>query len=254
MDECLSSVLTQTYSSWECIIVNDGSTDKTEKIADLWLQKDPRFRYIFQENSGLSAARNTGINAAVGDWILPLDCDDKISENYLELAAKNFAQNPCIIYCDAEYFGVRSGKISLKPYDFRSLLIKNLIFCSAFFRKEDWQKAGGYDENMHDGLEDWDFWISLMKTSSKTVLKIPETCFYYRVKEKSMLGDLLQNSKKLAAIQAYIFQKHANAYLRTFPDFVTILNENRDLENELSFYKKSLPHRVLFKLQKTWKK
>ena len=254
MDECLQSVLAQTFTNWECIIVNDGSTDKTEKNADLWLKKDSRFKYVFQENSGLSAARNSGISVAAGDWILPLDCDDKISPDYLELAEKYMAQNPGIIYCNAEYFGARTGKIQLKPYSFKSLLTKNLIFCTAFFKKEDWKKTDGYDEKMRHGLEDWDFWISLLKINSSQVIKIPKTCFYYRVKEKSMLGDLLLNGKKLAEIQAYIFQKHANAYLRTFPEFVTILNENQDLKYEISLYRNSPPHRVLFRLQHLWKK
>ena len=84
LDECLQSVLDQTYTDWECIIVNDGSPDHTEEIAKKWVEKDARFRYLFKENGGLSSARNAGIEIAKGEWILPLDADDKIGNQYLE--------------------------------------------------------------------------------------------------------------------------------------------------------------------------
>lgn len=58
LDECLQSVLDQTYQNWECIIVNDGSPDNTEEIALRWTKKDSRFRYLKKENEGLSSARN----------------------------------------------------------------------------------------------------------------------------------------------------------------------------------------------------
>jgi glycosyltransferase involved in cell wall biosynthesis len=257
MDECLQSVLSQTFSAWECIIVNDSSTDDTEKNAALWLKKDPRFKYIFQENSGLSAARNSGINIAAGEWILPLDCDDKIAPDYLELAERKTTENPSIIYCEGEFFESRSGRIPLKNYDFKSLLIKNLIFCTALFKKEDWKKIGGYDQNMRDGLEDWDFWISLLKINNNPVIKIPSVGFYYRIKEKSMLNDLLANEKKLAEIQTYVFRKHSTLYTEQFPNFITLLNENFDLKAEISVYRNSVAHRLVSKLKnfkKKWSK
>ena len=61
LDEALQSVLSQTYTNWECIIVNDGSPDNTENIAEKWLAVDSRFKYIKKDNGGLSSARNIGI-------------------------------------------------------------------------------------------------------------------------------------------------------------------------------------------------
>ncbi len=81
LDECLQSVYDQTYSNWECIIVNDGSLDNTEEIAKRWLEKDNRFRYIYKENGGLSSARNAGIREAKGEWIQFLDSDDMIHKS-----------------------------------------------------------------------------------------------------------------------------------------------------------------------------
>ena len=61
LPETLDSVLAQTYQSWECIIINDGSIDNTEKITKLYVDKDKRFKYIYQNNQGVSSARNNGI-------------------------------------------------------------------------------------------------------------------------------------------------------------------------------------------------
>ncbi|HAO28647.1 MAG TPA: glycosyltransferase family 2 protein, partial [Chryseobacterium indologenes] len=66
LDECLQSVLDQTYGNWECIIVDDGSPDNTKEVTEKWIEKDNRFIYLHKENGGLSSARNAGIEAAKG--------------------------------------------------------------------------------------------------------------------------------------------------------------------------------------------
>lgn len=92
LDECLQSVLDQTYYNWECIIVNDGSSDNTEIVAQQWLNKDGRFKYSAKENAGLSLARNTGIANTNGEFILPLDADDKIGKDYCTKAIEVFSK------------------------------------------------------------------------------------------------------------------------------------------------------------------
>ena len=76
LDACLHSVFTQSHSNWECIIVNDGSTDRTEEISLAWCKKDDRFFYNRKENGGLSSARNIGLEASKGNYIQFLDADD----------------------------------------------------------------------------------------------------------------------------------------------------------------------------------
>src|SRR5687768_10004937 len=76
LNETLQSVLSQTISDWECIIINDGSKDNSEEIALPWVDKDKRFKYLKQENRGVCAARNKGISEANGKYILPLDGDN----------------------------------------------------------------------------------------------------------------------------------------------------------------------------------
>ncbi|RXM52018.1 MULTISPECIES: glycosyltransferase family 2 protein [unclassified Chryseobacterium] len=193
LDECLESVLQQTYQNWECIIVNDGSPDNTEDFAGKWVERDSRFHYLHKENGGLSSARNAGIDIAKGEWILPLDADDKISPVYLELAEKEFNKGYTVIYCEAEKFGVESGKWILPDYNTQTLALRNIIFCSAFFKRTDWEKAGGYDTSLIYGLEDWEFWISILKDGGK-VYRINHVCFYYRIKENSMIKDMISNN------------------------------------------------------------
>ena len=82
--ECLDSVLAQTFTEWEAICVDDGSTDDSGVILDEYAVKDSRFRVIHQANAGVSAARNAAMDVAVGEWIGFLDADDIWAEDYLK--------------------------------------------------------------------------------------------------------------------------------------------------------------------------
>ena len=218
LDECLQSVLDQTYTDWECIIVNDGSPDHTEEIAKKWTEKDSRFKYLYKENGGLSSARNAGIEMAKGEWILPLDADDKIGNQYLELAEKEFGKDYTVIYCEAELFGNETGKWHLPEFSLENLAKKNCIFCSAFYKKEDWKKVGGYDINMIYGLEDWDFWINILSKDSK-VFKLDYLGLQYRIKQNSMIMNLVNERRK--QMINYIEKKHFNF----FAEYLGLIHE-----------------------------
>ena len=88
ISRCVDSVLSQTYSDFELILVNDGSKDNSGKLCDAYAQKDPRIRVIHQENGGVSRARNRGLDAAKGDVISFVDIDDYIAPQMLEVALK----------------------------------------------------------------------------------------------------------------------------------------------------------------------
>ena len=215
LDEALQSVFEQSFRNWECIIVNDGSPDNTEEVARKWLDCDPRFRYLHQINEGLCSARNSGIKIADGQYILPLDADDRIGSNYLYLALEKFNDNPSIkvVYCSADCFGEINGRWELGTYSIANLAQRNIIFCSAVYKKSDWSRVGGYDKKMIYGLEDWEFWISVLKDGGD-VFKITEVCFFYRVKVTSMVKNL--KGENLEAMYSYISIKHVEFFVQYF--------------------------------------
>ena len=237
LDESLQSVLNQTYQNWECIIVNDGSPDNTEEIALQWTNKDPRFRYLHQENSGVSAARNNGINNSKGEWILPLDGDDRIDENYLRLASYKFSEIPHIIYCKGKKFGITTGNLYQTDFEGANILIENSIFCSAFFQKKLWEKVGGYDENMINGYEDWEFWIRLYSTFDNLIVtRLDYFGFSYRLKEVSRNTLAMKDHDK--KIKEYILQKHNSLYYKCFGDYMEVLRSLLEYKKENSILKK----------------
>ena len=133
IDEAVDSVLAQTYDDFEIIIVNDGSTDAyTNKLLDGYDR--PKTRVIVTTNNGVATARNIGISAASGQYILPVDPDDRIGNTYLEKAVKilDEHQELGMVYSHVEFFGARKGKLALKPYQLDNILVGNVI-CSAAF-------------------------------------------------------------------------------------------------------------------------
>lgn len=231
LDEALQSVLDQVYQEWECIIVNDGSPDNTREIAEKWTKKDSRFVYLEKINSGLSGARNYGIERAKGIFILPLDADDRISSEYISLAVKSFEANNDIkvVYCKAEKFGDDFGIWELPEFSRLLLCERNLIFCSAMFRKSDWQTVGGYDLKMIYGWEDWEFWIAVLKNGGE-VKCLDEIGFYYRIKETSMLKQL--DESKINYLYEYISIKHADFFVTQLGSFQKLLENVEKAKNE----------------------
>ena len=84
LEECLDSIQNQTYTDFEVLLVNDGSTDKSKEICGKYCKQDNRFQLLNQENQGLSAARNKGVEISTGEYIVFVDSDDVIKTNYLE--------------------------------------------------------------------------------------------------------------------------------------------------------------------------
>jgi len=211
LDDAVDSVLSQTFRDFEIIIVNDGSTDEATNLLLSNFRK-PMSRVIHTPNQGLAMARNRGIGEATGEYILPLDADDTIAPTYLERAVRAMETGPDlgIVYCKAETFGAVTGPWFAAEYSDRGMLIGNLIFCSALYRKADWQAVGGYRANMAHGWEDWDFWLSIVELG-RTVHRIPEVLFHYRVKEISMAKSL--DTAKRVEMHLQVMRNHKDLYI-----------------------------------------
>ena len=210
LSETLDSVLNQTYSNWECIVINDGSPDNTKEIAEFYTQKDNRFKYLHQDNQGVSIARNNGINASSGDYILPLDADDIIEPSYIQKAIDYYLSNPStkLVYCKYDTFGLQIGEAKVPKYSYEELLWTCMIPCSSVFRRYDFDKTSGYNPDMKTGYEDWDFLLSFLDKES-IVYQLDEILFHYRKTESSRNNIADKHSEELF-IQVY--KNHKSIY------------------------------------------
>lgn len=242
LSEALESVLAQTMEDWECVIVNDGSTDNTLKIANEWAEKDNRFIVIDKENGGPSDARNVGIRASHGKYILPLDADDKIASTYLAKAV-DYLENhhdTKLVYCLAEFFDGETGPFVLPDYEYEKMLWQNLIFCSAVYRRSDYDKTDGYNTNMKHGFEDWDFWLSLLAKRDK-VFCIPEVDFWYRKHGESRATNA---EKWFDDSVKQLVLNHIEKYQPFFSDMINARRKVGCLEKEIDSFRNSTSFRL----------
>lgn len=227
--EALDSVFAQTYKNWECIIVDDGSKDNSKQIALSYTAKDKRFQYIYQANKGTSAARNKAIAESKGRYLMPLDADDKISPGYIEkaVAILHGSNDIKLVYCKARMFGRVDGPWNLRPYSLKEMLIENMLFCTALFRREDFDKTQGFSEDMKGGFEDWDFWLSFLNETDK-VYQIPEVLFYYRIAEKSR--NPVSDEKMQRELRHKMYNRHKALFDKFFeiPDLLFEYNALRN--------------------------
>jgi glycosyltransferase involved in cell wall biosynthesis len=244
LNECLQSVIEQTYQNWECIIVNDGSPDNTEEITNKWVEKDNRFKYLYKDNGGLSSARNAGINIAQGIYILPLDADDKISNNFLNECFKSIEKNTNVnlIHGKLVKFGSINRIYKNEKYSYQKLLLDNLFPCSSLFKKSEAIDIGLYDENLKAGLEDWDFWIRLLSEKSNVVY-LDNCSFFYRIKDNSMYDVLKKNNLEILKIKQYIFSKNIEKF--NPKSQLELYFENLNYEKKVNNFEKYLSYKKI---------
>lgn len=199
LDEALKSVLEQTFAHWECIIVNDGSSDDTERIAEEWTERDKRFKYVYKQNGGLSSARNAGLDIAIGDYIQFLDSDDYITTTKFEksLQELNLSKNTDkkVAVSNFRMFvdnvDVSSGpfcKLSADLINFENLLYNwedwfSIPIHCALFRSSLFSEFR-FPEDLKS-KEDWVMWVSIFHKDCKAVF-IDEPLALYRTNPQSM--------------------------------------------------------------------
>jgi glycosyltransferase involved in cell wall biosynthesis len=250
IDDAVDSVLNQTYQDFEIYIINDGSTNENT-IAKLHNYNKPKTKVIHTENNGLASARNTGIRASSGKYILPLDADDKISPIYLEKAIEILEkhQEVKIVFGNAEFFGDKKEKLELwyfrddiLDYDVKYFLTSNFIYCSSVFRRNDYDKTKGYNINMKYGWEDWDFWLSLLENGG-IAYKLLDLCFYYRYRSNSMVRSITPEQKQYLYTQLYL--NHQNLYNQYFGNPISLYLENIELKRQLDLIRNSKFYKLI---------
>lgn len=240
--ETLDCLRKQTIEDWECIMVNDGSSDGSLAIMKEYAAKDCRYRYIDKKNEKLSVARNTAISVSSGKYILPLDADDLIAPSYAEKAIDYLeSHEDCkLVYCRAKFFGDIEGDWDLPSYSYEEELFGNRIFCSCIYRRRDYDISKGYNPNMTVRYEDWDFLISLLDENDK-VYCIPEVLFHYRRHGKSMdTND--KDIKALSILQMVL--NHPEKYMNNLERTYEMLLSNSHYQSEIDRIRHSLSFRL----------
>ena len=239
--ETLESVMAQTFSDWEAIIMDDGSTDNSKNIISIFLEKDERFHYYHQENQGLPAARNNAIKQSHGKYILPLDADDIIDKSYTEKAVSYLNEHPecTVYYCHGMKFGDISEPVNAVYTNYQDLLLYNSFFCSVVYRRSDYDRIGGYDESFKKGYEDWEFMIRLLN-GEKTVYQDHDIMFFYRFHNKEKASMIISTEKVKDQLLIDIYTKHQAIYNKYYPNTITanrILLDYNNTKEALNYYK-----------------
>lgn len=211
ISETLKSALSQTYSNYEIVVVDDGSTDKTADLILKFKNSHPEMvKYVYQENKGLAGARNTGIRNANGRYFLFLDSDDLIDKNHLKslmAKTKSFKNSKKIAFSDTKLLlnkniidktykqisGIREGQDTAK------LLHANYMpgIHSVLFPKEVFDKADNFDQSLI-GAEDHDMYIRTTLAGYKFYSTHQPTAIY-RIRAGSMSFGRKQEQRVLNA-------------------------------------------------------
>lgn len=209
LDDAIRSVLRQTMGSFEIIVVDDGSTD-TETLEILQRHQWPRTRIIHQDNGGLSSARNTGMAAARGRYLVPLDADDMIEPNFMSVLSQALESNDHAGFaaCRARLFGDVNAIWVPRPYNPYQLLLSNSIVGCVLMRRSAYEDAGRYDETMRNGNEDWDLWIRMTEKRWE-VVEVPDVLFRYR---KHGISMSVETEARFELGRAEIVERHEALY------------------------------------------
>lgn len=186
LPETIRSLAAQEYDAMEVVIVNDGSPDNTEEVAlGLVAEKAcPNLRYIRQENQGPASARNTGIAATGGQWVMSLDSDDILAPGFLHAVAAYLAENDDVDAVSGAYreFGARQSDWKLTRYVPERFLIQGNIMHCTVHRRSLWEAVGGYSPDNPWGGEDWHFWIKCQVRGFRFAA-LPVPMLHYRIHE-----------------------------------------------------------------------
>jgi len=232
----MASLGSQTFRDFEIVIVDDGSTDP-QTLRKL-LALDGHATVIRQMNRGPAAARNTGIRRAKADIVFALDCDDTIEPDFLaETVALLQASPPDVgmVFCDLRLTGAESGLCS-RYFNRFDLLFTNTLSSGLVMRRDAWLAAGGYDEAMRSGYEDWDFSLRLARAGYRG-LRVAKPLYIYHIADDaapSRSTDI--DIKRLyGGLWRHIRERHAGSY--TIAAMLQLWKSSRDGSGRVPLWK-----------------
>lgn len=221
----VGSVLAQTHAHWELIAVDDGSTDST--LDWLRAQPDPRIRVLTQPNQGVSSARNTGLAAARGDFLVFLDADDTWEPSFLAQTRAALADRPdaVLAYCGWQNLGLADGRSApFVPPDYENADKAETLFAgcrwpihAALVRREAVVAAGGFDAALKNA-EDYALWLRVALDAP--IVRVPHVLAFYHFHG----GAQASSNHARAALQFWSAQRR---FLASNPGFATRLGKPR---------------------------
>lgn len=193
LDRCLCSVKTQTYSNWECVLVDDGSKDDSGSICDKWQSEDSRFRVVHQKNQGASVARQVGIATAKGEYLSFVDADDVVEPDYLEKLHSSLCDLDAeIAACD--FIKHRESESVIVDRNPLPRILETEELHQRFFKYEFWGYPGKiYKRDVFDGIyfpkatinEDYVVMVQLFHKCQRMAY-VPISLYHYMMHEGSL--------------------------------------------------------------------
>lgn len=218
LPETISKLKEQTYSNFEIIVVNDGSTDQAT-IDVLNRLSGDGITVLHKENGRMSSARNYGVAHAKGSIIAALDADDYYDASFFEKAIKILAskEEVAVVTSHIQMFGDFNKVAKPRGGNAFNFLFSSECPACAIVRKSCWDEVGGYDEEMKMGYEDWEFYIRITQ-KGWYVEVIQEKLLYYR----QTSGSTLKNDTvpRRQEIINYIIEKHKDWYIENLKKLV----------------------------------
>jgi len=199
--ETLESLVGQTRSDWEAIVVDDGSTDATRAVVSSFASRDSRIRVVSKQNAGTASARNVAAGLATAPLLGLLDADDKYLCSYLESMGFFIEEHPDFdIYSSEGYLLDPSGvqrpsdglarEGSTISYTAEDLLVRNRIWVQTLFRTAVFDLVGGFEEHPQMRMEDYDFWLRALLRGARHI-RNPQQLWVYRLNPGSKSADPL---------------------------------------------------------------
>ncbi|WP_313269236.1 glycosyltransferase [Sphingobacterium sp.] len=235
VEETVASALAQDYDNLEIILVNDGSTDNTQKILEKLSDQHENIQLYNKSNEGVSASRNYGFRRSHGKYVVFLDADDLLVDTFVSECAyvMDNQRTLSVVYTQVQFFERQSGIFKLPKLDFQRLLSGNCLTVTAMIRAEMFESVNMYDEKLNY-VEDWEFWIRLLH-KYPYFQKIEKPLFLYRRRNsQDSATDLNEKNESFIDASLYVYRKHYDLYKNHGLTMDVLL----DKVNEASLYKR----------------
>ncbi len=249
LEECVESIINQSYKNLEIILINDGSTDQSGQICEFYASKNEKIKIFHKENGGLSEARNLGLDKATGEYLSFIDSDDYVHPKFIEILYANLIENNAdVSFCSVTY---KDFSISKKQeyLDFDSFLyfenqMESVIMCNKLFKRDIWRgirfDVGKYHE---------DEFIYHKVFYKRTFIYTASKLYFYRKRDGSIMrisNEKRRKDARMAFEERYLFFKNKNERYakKVFQDIIHLniryFNAYRDKESILFLRRKPI--------------